>query len=64
MKSAPGQVWYWPNTDQVFLILAIRFAEDMDDGRFLFDELDLESGDVHHDVPRSIEEDDRWERLA
>ena len=69
MKSAPGQVWYWPSTDEVILILTMRFVKSIDDdgcidNRYLFDELNLETGQVWRDSPRSIEDDDRWERLA
>lgn len=67
MKSTVGQVWYWPGTDEVFLILAIRFVTEVEDDGYLdelylFDELNLETGQVWTDVPRSIEDDDRWER--
>ncbi len=69
MKSAVGQVWHWPPTDEVILILAVRFVEgegEDEDGdlyeHYLFDELDLETGRVWRDIGRSIETDDRWER--
>ena len=62
MKSAVGQVWYWPNTDEVLLLLAIS-EKDGFFGKW-YDTLDLVTGDVCCDLGRSIETDDRWERWA
>jgi hypothetical protein len=65
VRSAAGQVWYWPGTDEVVLILGIRHEEDETGEKFIyFDELNLETGQVWIDTPRSIEDDERWERIA
>jgi hypothetical protein len=65
---APGEIWYWPGTDEVILILAMRLEKGLDeDGdyyeRHVFDEFNLETGQVWLDTPHSIEDDDRWEKL-
>lgn len=69
MRSAVGQVWHWPGTDEVILILAVSLVKEMnDDGEedvyYSYDELNLETGRVWRGTPRSIEDDERWERWA
>lgn len=63
MKSAVGQVWHWPGTDELILILTVRPIEEGEEVP-LIDELNLETGQVWSNVGRSIEIDDRWERIA
>ncbi len=60
MKSAVGQVWYWPNTNELLLLLAMHAH----DRGMSFDTLDLNTGLVHYETYRSIEHDNRWERWA